>query len=318
MGLDLSQILVVAISSRALFDLERENEIFERDGLDAYTKHQLDHIDNVPRPGTGLRLIKNILSLNTDPHRPKVEVLILSRNNAATSLRITRAIEHYGLPITRSAWTGGEPISKYLGPYKVDLFLSANETDVQEAINAGFAAGRIYKFDKYRPETKKDKHRIKIAFDGDAVLFSEESEQIYKSQGLDAFIAHEKENAMKPLPEGPFAPLLKALAKAQAEFDAFNAPIRTALITARDSPAHERVVRTLAAWGVRVDEVHFLGGVAKREIVAAFGADVYFDDQDLYCAPAAKDVPTAIVPYRSGGLINTLSTPAHEEALEDG
>lgn len=299
MPLDLSQILVIGISSRALFDLEKENEIFDRDGLDTYTRYQLEHIDDVPRPGTGLRLIKNFLSLNSDIDNPKVEVLILSRNNAATSLRLTRAIEYYGLEITRSAWTGGEPISKYLGPYKVDLFLSANESDVQDAINAGFAAGRIYKFDKYRPETRADKHKVKIAFDGDAVLFSEESEKIYKEKGLDAFIAHEKENAMKPLPEGPFAPLLKALAKAQAEFTALDAPIRTALITARNSPAHERVVRTLAEWGVRVDEVHFLGGVAKREIVAAFGADIYFDDQDVHCAPAARDVPTAIVPYKT-------------------
>lgn len=298
MSLDLSQILVIGISSRALFDLEKENEIFERNGLDAYTTHQLKQIENVPRPGTGLRLVKNILSLNTDPKKPKVEVIILSRNNAATSLRITKAIEYYGLDITRSAWTGGEPISKYLGPYKVDLFLSAHEPDVQQAINAGFAAGRIYKFDKYKPATRRDKHRIKIAFDGDAVLFSEESEQIYKQYGLDAFIAHEMKNASKPLPEGPFAPLLKAIAKAQTEFNAFNAPIRTALITARNSPAHERVVKTLAAWGVRVDEVHFLGGVEKHEIISAFGADIYFDDQDLHCSTAAKEVPTAIVPYR--------------------
>lgn len=192
MSLDLSQILVIGISSRALFDLERENEIFEHDGLDAYTRYQLEYMENAPRPGTGLRLVKNILSLNTNPNKPKVEVIILSRNNAATSLRITKAIEHYGLDITRSAWTGGEPISKYLGPYKVDLFLSAHEADVQQAINAGFAAGRIYKFDKHKPSTRGDKHRIKIAFDGDAVLFSEESEQIYKQYGLDAFVAHEK------------------------------------------------------------------------------------------------------------------------------
>ena len=299
MALDLSQILVIGISSRALFDLEEENQLFEKEGLDAYTTFQLEHIANVPRPGTALRLVKNILSLNTDAANPKVEVIILSRNNAATSLRITRAIEHYELEITRSAWTGGDPISKYLGPYKVDLFLSAHEADVQEAINAGFAAGRVYKFGKSRPESRSDKQKIKIAFDGDAVLFSAESEKIYKQNGLEAFIAHEKENAERPLSEGPFAPLLKALAKAQAEFNAFDAPIRTALITARNSPAHERVVRTLAAWGVRVDEVHFLGGVEKREIIAAFGADIYFDDQDVHCGPAAEEVPTAIVPYRN-------------------
>lgn len=299
MGLDLSQILVIGISSRALFDLEKENEIFDQDGLDDYTKYQLDNINNPPRPGTGFRLVKNILSLNTDPKNTKVEVIILSRNNAATSLRITKAIEHYKLGITRSAWTGGERISKYLGPYKVDLFLSAEEPDVQDAINSGFAAGRIYKASKYSPENKSDKQKIKIAFDGDAVLFSDESERIYKEKGLEAFIKHEKENAFKPLPEGPFAPLLKAIAKAQSEFDAFNAPIRTSLITARNSPAHERVVRTLAAWGVRIDEVFFMGGVNKNEILSSFGADIFFDDQDVHCLPASKVVPTAIVPYKA-------------------
>ncbi len=298
MGLDLSKILVVGISSRALFDLEKENEIFKEEGLDVYTKYQLDNINNPPRPGTAFRLVKNILSLNTDPKNVKVEVIILSRNNAATSLRITNAIEDHGLSITRSAWTGGENISKYLGPYKVDLFLSAEEADVQDAINSGFAAGRIYKTSKYSPENKSDKQKIKIAFDGDAVLFSDESERIYKEKGLEAFIQHEKMNAHKPLPEGPFAPLLKALANAQSEFNAFNAPIRTALITARDRPAHERVVRTLAAWGVRIDEVFFMGGVDKYEILSAFGADIYFDDQDVHCAPASKVVPTAIVPYK--------------------
>lgn len=297
MSFDLSEILVVGISSRALFDLEEENRIFEEEGLEAYTRYQLDRIHDVPKPGTGLRLVENLLSLNSDPEHPKVEVIILSRNNAATSLRITRAIDHYGLEITRSAWTGGDPISKYLGPYKVDLFLSAHEPDVREAINAGFAAGRIYRYDHQRPRSLR-REKIRIAFDGDAVLFSDESEKIYKQRGLEAFVEHEKENAERPLPEGPFAPLLKALAKAQAEFTEFDAPIRTALITARNSPAHERVVRTLAAWGVRVDEVHFLGGVEKREIVAAFGADIYFDDQDVHCGPAAEEVPTAIVPYR--------------------
>jgi 5'-nucleotidase len=295
---DLSKILVIGISSRALFDLEKENEIFEGNGLEAYTKYQLEHVEDTPRPGTGFRLVKNILCLNTNPSTPKVEVIVLSRNNAATSLRITKAIEYHGLDITRSAWTGGDPISKYLGPYKVDLFLSANESDVQEAINAGFAAGRIYKVRKYTPVTRPDKQKIKIAFDGDAVIFSSESEKIYQTQGLEAFLENEKKNALKPLPEGPFAPLLKALARAQSEFTAFNAPIRTALITARNSPAHERVVRTLAEWGVRVDEVHFLGGVDKREIVEAFGADIYFDDQDVHCTPASEVVPTAIVPYR--------------------
>ena len=300
MPVDLTDILVVGVSSRALFDLEKENEIFKSHGLDTYTQHQIDNIDSILKPGTGFRLIKNLLSLNTVPDKKKVEVIVLSKNNAATSLRITKSIDHYSLDITRSAWVGGEPISKYLYPYRVDLFLSANETDVQDAINAGFAAARIYKAAKYSPATRDDKQKIKIAFDGDAVLFSDESERIYQEQGIDAFVAHERENALKPLPDGPFAPLLRAIAQAQSEFTAFDAPIRTALITARNSPAHERVVRTLHEWGVRIDEVHFLGGLDKTEFIEAFGADIFFDDQDVHCSRAADTTPTGIVPWKQG------------------
>lgn len=298
MAYDMTNILVVGISSRALFDLESENEIFNSDGLEAYTAYQLGKILDPPKPGTGFRLAKNILSLNTAGAERKVEVIIMSRNNAATSLRITKAIEHYGLDITRSVWTGGGPLARYLGPYKVDLFLSAHETDVQEAINAGFAAARIYKFPKNTPTSRKDKNKIKIAFDGDAVLFSAESEKIYQSMGLEAFITHEKENALKPLPDGPFTPLLRAISKAQTGMPVEEAPIRTALITARNSPAHERVIRTLHGWNVRIDETHFLGGISKHEVLEAFGADIFFDDQDTHCSPASQVVPTAIVPIR--------------------
>lgn len=298
--LDLEKVLVVGISTRALFDLEKDNEIYERQGTEDYIKYELENVDSILRPGTGFRLVKNILALNAGQNERLVEVIILSRNNAATSLRVTQSIDHYSLDITRSAWTGGEEISRYLGPYKVDLFLSANEHDVQEAINAGFAAARIYKFPKYTPETKQDKQLIKIAFDGDAVLFSDESEKIYKEKGLEEFLKHERENAKKPMPDGPFAPLLKSIAKVQNEFKGNSrpCPIRTALITARNSPAHERVVRTLAEWNVMIDEVHFMGGINKHEVLEAFKADIFFDDQDVYCSPASRLVPTAQVPYK--------------------
>lgn len=299
MPYDLTDVLVVGISSRALFNLEEENELFDREGLKAYTDCQLDKTNNIPAPGTGFRIVKNLLALNTDPNNRKVEVLVLSRNNAATSLRITNAIGHYGLDITRSAWTGGESIARYLGAYKVDLFLSAHHEDVQEAINAGFAAARIYQSPQNTPNQNEDIMRIKIAFDGDAVLFSAESEKIYQEHGLEQFIKHEQDNALKPLPEGPFAPLLRSIAKAQAKFDTSNSPIRTALITARNSPSQERVIRTLHAWNVRIDEVHFLGGVSKHEVLAAFGADMFFDDQDTHCSPASNVVPTAIVPIKN-------------------
>ena len=298
MAYDLSNVLVVGISSRALFDLEKENELFDSQGLEAYTAYQIDKIDDLPRPGTGFRLVKNILSLNEEGKDRKVEVIILSKNNPATSLRITKAIQYHELDITRSAWIGGESIVRYLGAYKVDLFLSAHQRDVQRAINAGYAAARVYKFPPNTSFSKLDKKKIKIAFDGDAVLFSAESENIYKTQGLDAFLKNEKENALKPLPDGPFAALLRAISKAQASVPVDEAPIRTALITARNSPAHERVIRTLHEWNVRIDEAHFLGGVSKHEILKAFGAHIFFDDQDVHCAAASEVVPTAIVPIR--------------------
>jgi 5'-nucleotidase len=297
MPYDLSNVLVVGISSRALFDLEEENALFDRDGINAFINYQLEHIDEPPRPGTGFRLIQNLLSLNDQDHDRRVEVIILSRNNAITSLRITKAVEHYGLDIARSAWTGGASQANYLGAYKVDLFLSAHQEDVQAAINAGFAAARIYG-PPQQVNTQQHAPAIRIAFDGDAVLFSAESEKVYQEKGLEEFIRHERDNALRPLPDGPFAPLLRAIAKIQSGYSLTDAPIRTALITARNSSAHERVIRTLHAWNVRIDEVHFLGGVSKYEILGAFGADIFFDDQDSHCGPASQVVPTAIVPYK--------------------
>lgn len=296
MSFDLSKVLVIGISSRALFDLEEENQLFETAGPQAYTECQLQRIDAHPLPGVGFRIVKNLLDLNQYGER-HVEVIVLSRNNAAASLRITKAIEHYGLDITRSAWTGGESLVRYLRPYQVDLFLSANHEDVQAAINAGFAAARVYvPHNGHHPSNGST--QLRIAFDGDAVLFSEESERIFQEQGLDAFIQHERENALKPLPEGPFAPLLRTIARIQASFPPENSPIHTALITARGSIATERVIRTLAAWQVRVDEVHALGGVSKDAILKAFEADIFFDDQDTHCRAASQVVPTAIVPVR--------------------
>lgn len=296
MPFDLSNILVVGISSRALFDLEEENALFEKDGVQAFIDYQLKHIDKLPLPGTGFRLVQNLLSLNGQERR--VDVIILSRNNAVTSLRITKAVEHYGLDIVRSAWTGGASQANYLAAYKVDLFLSAHEEDVQAAINAGFAAARIYGPPLKKTGAERRDCSIKIAFDGDAVLFSEESERIYQKKGLDEFVRHERSNALKPLPDGPFAPLLRTIARIQGSYRFDDAPIRTALITARNSEAHERVIRTLHEWKVRIDEVHFLGGVSKHEILEAFGADIFFDDQDVHCVPASKVVPTAIVPIK--------------------
>ncbi len=298
MPLDLSNYLVIGISSRALFDLSLEDEIFKTKGLKAYSDYQLENETVALKPGIGFGLVKAILTLNQQTKgKRKAEVIILSRNSAETSLRIFNSIDHYGLDVSRAALTSGRTIVPYLNAFKIDLFLSADEEDVQNAIDAGFAAGLIYNTGAtYNFEEIKE---IKIAFDGDAVIFSEESELIYKEKGLEEFLIHEKNNAEKPLPEGPFAKLLKTISFLQSQFDPDNNPIRTALVTARNSPAHKRVILTLRKWGVRIDEAFFMGGVQKEEILKAFGAHIFFDDQDVHLKDSSKLVPSAKVLYKT-------------------
>ena len=304
MGYDLNKKLVIAISSRALFNLEDENKIFEEKGLDEYYKYQIENEDLLPKKGTGFRLVKNLLRINEDfPNDKQVEVIIMSRNNSATSLRITKSVEKYKLDIQRSAWSGGDDISKYLKPFKVDLFLSANEQDVQNAINEGIAAARILPYEESEDEYS---NQVRIAFDGDAVLFSEESEVIYKTQGLEAFLDYEKINASNAMKSGPFAQLLKLISNIQAKYPHEQTPSSTALITARNSPAHERVIRTLSDWNVRLDEAFFLGGVDKYEVVKAFGADIFFDDQDVHLESTSKVTPSAKVPYQKESILNNI------------
>ena len=295
MAYNLNNKLVIAISSRALFDLEEENQIFEKDGLDAYYKYQLENEDKSLKKGTGYRLVENILKINSffSSDERQVEVIILSKNNAATSLRITNAINDLKLDIIRSAWTSGTNISNYLKAFKVDLFLSADDNDVLNAIENGVAAAKILHSNENIHNISNE--QVRIAFDGDAVLFSEESELIYKNNGLDAFIEHEKLNKDNPLEMGPFAKLLLTIAKIQAKFPTDKSPIRTALVTARSAPTHERVIKTFNLWGVRVDEAFFLGGTDKYEILQAFGADIFFDDQDVHLNLSSNVVPSAKV-----------------------
>lgn len=292
MPLNLDNKLVVGVSSRALFDLEEENTIFEQQGLDAYSQYQLDHETDVLKPSTAFPLVKALHKLNADG-KHLTEIIIMSKNSADTSLRIFNSIQHYGIEVSRAALVGGVPISPYLNAFRTDLFLSANEADVQEAINANIAAGIICSHAEINPTD--DIKQIRIAFDGDAVIFSDESERIYQEKGLAAFAQHEAENAQKPLPEGPFAKLLKTISIMQKGFSSDKSPIRTALVTARNAPAHERVIRTLRAWDVRIDEAFFMGGVEKSEVLKAFGAHIFFDDQTVHTDLASKLVPAARV-----------------------
>jgi 5'-nucleotidase len=296
MAYDLSKYLVIGISSRALFDLSLEDDIFINEGLERYIEYQHDHEDDVLKPGSGFPLVRALLRWNEwFPEQRKSEVIIMSRNTADTSMRIFNSIAHYGLDITRAALTGGASLAPYLKAFDIDLFLSASEEDVQAAVDANVAAGFIYS----RPELyATDIDQIRIAFDGDAVLFSDEAELIYQNEGLGAFLKHEKDNARKLLPEGPFAKLLKTISFLQHDLEVDKSPIRTALVTARNSPAHERVIRTLREWHVRIDEAFFLGGVSKAEVLQAFGAHIFFDDQDVHLGPASQLVPVARVPYK--------------------
>jgi 5'-nucleotidase len=296
MAYELSDKLVVAISSRALFDLEVENKIFDEKGLEEYYRYQLKHKNELLQTGSGYRFVKNLLKINEQFNDNLIEVIILSRNNAATGLRIGRSLEHHKLFIERSAWSAGTPVSRYLEAFKVDLFLSANAQDVQEAINAGVAAATLL------PHVNRDVCQsdiVKIAFDGDAVIFGDESEKIYQEQGLEAFIKYERENAKKPLSKGPFFKFLKVISDIQNRFELESSPIRTALVTARNFSTYERVLSTLDVWGVRIDEAFFQGGVKKHEIIEAFGADIFFDDQDVHLIDTSKNTLSAKVPYRS-------------------
>ena len=297
MALDLNNKLVVGISSRALFDLEEENRIFEEEGLDAYEEYQIAHEGEILRPGTAFPLVKALHRLNRGDDR-LVEIIVMSKNSANTSLRIFNSIEKYGLDISRAALVGGGSIAPYLASFRTDLFLSADERDVQEAVNANIAAGIICSHAGLPINADEEIGQIRIAFDGDAVIFSDESEKIYQAEGLQAFTEHERENAQKPLPEGPFAKLLKTISFVQKRFPEDEMPIRTALVTARNAPAHERVVRTLRAWDVRIDEAFFLGGIRKSDVLAAFGAHIFFDDQKVHTDPASSVVPAARVPYK--------------------
>lgn len=295
MAYDLQDKLVIAISSRALFNLEEENAIFDQEGLESYYKHQLKNLDHPLEKGSGFRFVQNLLAINERFENKLIEVIILSRNNAATGLRIGRSIEHFNLDIERTGWTAGTPVARYLEAFKVDLFLSVHAQDVEEAVNSGVAAATIL---PHTPITSEEGNIVKIAFDGDAVIFGDESEKIYQEGGLEAFILHERENAKNPLSKGPFFKFLKTISEIQDKFPMESSPIRTALVTARSFSTHERVLGTLEGWGVRVDEAFFQGGVQKYEVIKAFGADIFFDDQDAHLEHTSKETPSAKVPYK--------------------
>ena len=283
--------LVVAISSRALFDFEDENRVFEASDDRAYMQLQLERLEQPARPGVAFSLVTKLLAFNA-PGAPRVEVVILSRNDPVSGMRVFRSAKHYGLAIQRGVFTRGESPWRYLRPLAANLFLSTNETDVRSALAAGVPAARVY------PHSARasDAHpgEVRIAFDGDAVLFSDEAERVFRHDELDAFQAYEHERAATPLAAGPFKPLLQALQQLQHRPVA-GMRIRTALVTARSAPAHERAIRTLMDWGIDVDEAMFLGGLPKGPFLREFEPDFFFDDQTGHIESASLHVPAGHV-----------------------
>ena len=315
MSASLTGKLVVAISSRALFDFEQENEVFEQGDDRAYMALQLERLGTPARPGVAFSLIKKLLAFNQitsdlhdQPGSQPVEVVILSRNDPVSGMRVFRSAQHYGLAIQRGSFTRGQSPWRYLKPLHANLFLSTHLSDVRAALEAGVPAAQVYPQSVHAGEAYP--HEVRIAFDGDAVLFSDEAERVYQAEGLDAFQKHETDKAQQPLLAGPFKPLLTALQRLQ-QAGTPTMRIRTALVTARSAPAHERAIRTLMDWNIEVDEAMFLGGLPKGEFLREFEPDFFFDDQTGHVDSAARHVPSGHV---ASGISN--SYPAVDRRLE--
>ena len=299
MGVTLDGQLVVAISSRALFDFEEENRFFEQSDDRAYMKLQLERLEQPAKPGVAFSLVKKLLAFNQGD-APQVEVVILSRNDPVSGMRVFRSAQHYGLPIQRGSFTRGQPPWRYLRPLNANLFLSAHLSDVRAALDAGMPAAQVYPHSAHASVAHPNE--VRIAFDGDAVLFSDEAEQVFAAQGLSAFQAHERDKATLPLSAGPFKPLLAALHRLQRAGTP-SMRIRTALVTARSAPAHERAIRTLMDWDIEVDEAMFLGGLDKGAFLREFEPDFFFDDQTGHIESAAQHVP-------AGHVVSGVKNPA--------
>jgi 5'-nucleotidase len=310
MPLDLSDTLVVGISATALFDLAEADAVYKakyaknpQSALEEYRAYMLERESEPLRDGTGMPLVRALLGLNRyapSESRPLVEVVVMSRNSPETGVRVFNNIRSRGLPISRHAFTGGQSVVDYLDAFAVDLFLTTNVEDAQRIIDAQACAAAVLKPPPHAGDAPLE-DQVRIAFDGDAVLFDDSSELVYKTEGLGRFHSNEDEKQNEPMSDGPYAILLRKLAKLQERlpFGADASPVRIAIVTARSAPAEMRVINTLRHWGVYVNEIFFLGGVPKSKVVKAFRAHIFFDDQDLHLDPVARHVPSGRVPYRS-------------------
>lgn len=312
--------LVIAIASSALFDLTESDRIFREKGVEEYRRFQRDNENVTLAPGVAFPLVRRLLSLNTeDPSDQPIEVVLLSRNDPDTGLRVLKSITAHGLPISRAAFVKGRTPFRYLDAFNAALFLSSNEEDVRMAVARGAPAGQVLPTEYVDDSAERE---LRIAFDFDGILADDSAEAIFKSSGLAAFQSAEAEAAAVPMPAGPLARFFVEIAKVQQreiarkEADVSYEPkIRLAIITARNAPAHERVVTTLRAWGIEIDEVFFLGGIDKARILKEFRPHIFFEDQLLNLDTSRRLFPCVHVPF---GVANTATVESDvEDALRE-
>jgi len=314
---NLSNTLVIGISATALFDLKEADQVFrekyaeDKDtAIVEYRKYMLEREDESLEDGTGMPLVKALLELNKyqpEDEDPLVEVVVMSRNSPETGIRVLQNIRNRQLKISRHAFTGGESVVDYLDAFDVDLFLTTMVKDAQKVIDGKTCAAAILKDPPKAPKSLPE-GQVRIAFDGDAVLFDESSEIVFKAEGLDKFCETEDEQQNEPMQEGPYAALLKKISRLQERlpFSVESSPVRISIVTARSAPAEMRVIKTLRHWGVYVDEIFFLGGLEKTKVLEAFHPHIFFDDQELHIENAAKVVPSGKVPYASSSILNKV------------
>ena len=325
MPLDLSDTLVVGITSTALFDMTESDSVFQAKykedkstAVAQYREYMLQHEDEPLAPGTGMPLVRALLALNQfqrEGARPLVEVVVMSRNSPETGLRVLKNIRRLELPITRHAFTGGESVTAYLDAFDVDLFLTTKASDAQKVTDAGTCAVALVKAPP-SDTAPIPEGQVRIAFDADAVLFDESSELIHKAEGLGSFHRNEDARQDQPMSEGPYAQFLRKLSRLQSRlpFGVEFSPVHIAIVTARNAPAEMRVIKTLRHWNVYANEMFFLGGVEKAKVLRAFRPHIFFDDQDAHLEPAAKHVPSAKVPYKTSSPLNVALRAVEPES----
>ncbi|GGZ29107.1 5'-nucleotidase [Streptomyces poonensis] len=300
---ELAGRLVIGIASSALFDLTEADAVFREQGEEPYRAYQEEHLDDTLGRGVAFPFIRRLLSLNdlSSPDDPLVEVIVLSRNDPDTGLRVMRSIQSYGLPITRAVFMQGRSPYHFMPALNMSLFLSANETDVREAVALGLPAGRVVGPTAADDTEDRD---LRIAFDFDGVLADDASEQVFQADGIEGFRSHETRNAATPHDPGPLRDFLAGVNRLQrreeeqrAKDPDYRIRVHVSLVTARSAPAHERAVRSLKGWGVTVNDAFFLGGIDKSTIMGVLKPHIFFDDQVGHLTGTSRSTPSVHVPF---------------------